>query len=62
MDELRCDSKKHGEIIDEHTIEVMCKSRFCGSRPGEIVVIHRFDLISQTMTTKKYRDIKTRKA
>lgn len=40
--ELRCESKKHGEM-DGEFLEVQCRSRFCGYRPG-IVVIHRFDV------------------
>lgn len=38
--ELRCESKKHAEL-DAGFIEVRCRSRFCGYRPG-IVVVHRF--------------------
>lgn len=39
--ELRCDSKKHGELHDG-LIEVKCDSRFCGAGPGT-VVLHQFD-------------------
>jgi len=41
MMELRCQNKKHGEVTDDGLLEVSCDSRFCGKKPG-IVVLHRF--------------------
>lgn len=44
--DLRCDSKKHAVLIEEAdsgTLEVKCDSRFCGAKPGAIV-LHQFDL------------------
>lgn len=52
---LRCSSKKHAEVINDHTIEVKCSSRFCGAGRG-VVVLHRFDLISGKSTTRTFRD------
>jgi hypothetical protein len=45
MIELRCDNEiKFGELLeDEPVIEVRCRSRRCGHRPG-VVVIHGFDV------------------
>jgi len=44
--ELRCESKKHGELIEPgQTIEIKCDSRFCGARPG-VIVLHKFDVTS----------------
>jgi len=53
--ELRCQKKLHG-ILNDGVLEVKCSSRFCGARPG-IVVIHRFDPITgETLETKKFSD------
>jgi hypothetical protein len=52
---LRCESKKHAEMISDHVIEVKCSSRFCGARRG-VVVLHQFDLSTGTMTTRKFTD------
>lgn len=41
MTDLRCPSKKHGELQDD-VLEVKCGSRFCGATDGA-VVIHQFD-------------------
>jgi hypothetical protein len=59
MAELRCDNKKHGEVIDDHTVEVLCNSQFCKLSPDE-VVLHRFDLLTGAHTTHRYA--KPRKA
>lgn len=55
MLELRCRAKKHGEAVDDHTVEVKCSSVFCGAGPGK-VVIHRFDLRSGEVSTNVYRE------
>lgn len=53
--DLRCDGKLHGKV-DDGVIEVTCKSRFCGWRPG-IVVLHRFDLASGELTgTQRFKN------
>lgn len=55
MTDLRCNNKKHGEMIDERTFEVKCSSRFCGAAPG-VVVLHRFDVQTGEHTTRVYKD------
>lgn len=53
--DLRCGSKKHAEI-DDGVVRVKCSSRFCGARPG-VVVIHHFDaLTGEPIKTRVYRD------
>lgn len=52
---LRCDSKKHAELIGDHVIEVKCSSRFCGARRG-VVVLHQFNLLTHEVTTQTFRD------
>lgn len=53
--DLRCDSKKFGELCDG-VLDVKCSSRFCGAGPG-VVVIHRFDsLTGELLETKRFRD------
>jgi hypothetical protein len=60
MAELRCPSKKHGEVIDDHTVEVKCNSTFCGAGPG-FVVLHQFDLVTgQLIQTRKYQEIRSK--
>jgi len=52
--ELRCDAKLHG-ILRNRTLEVKCDSRFCGHRPG-VVVLHTFDLESgELISTERYK-------
>ena len=45
MPEIRCESKKFGEVTNESTgiFESICTSRFCKIQPEE-VVLHRWDL------------------
>lgn len=53
--QLRCDHKLHGHI-DGNVLEVGCQSRFCGKRPG-IVVVHRFDVTTgKLIETKRFKD------
>jgi hypothetical protein len=57
--ELRCASKKHGELItptsDEGVVEVRCDSRWCGAVNG-VIVLHRFSTADgRCMDTKKYQ-------
>lgn len=53
--ELRCSAKLHGVLIEEGQIEVKCGSRFCGAKPG-VVVIHRFDLHTGGVETRRYQE------
>jgi hypothetical protein len=54
--DLRCESKKHGELPEPGVIEVKCDSRFCGAQRG-VVVLHRFDaLTGELLETKRFRD------
>lgn len=59
MQELRCTSKKHGELNpDDGIIEVKCDSRFCKGSP-DVVVIHQFDSkTGELVSTKRYREIR----
>lgn len=53
--ELRCPNGiKFGEMSDQF-LEVKCRSKRCGARPG-VVVIHRFDHQGRFIETKQYRD------
>jgi hypothetical protein len=57
MIELRCGAKLHG-IMDErnHAIEIRCRSKFCGYRPG-VVVVHRFSTLDwELIDTRVFRD------
>lgn len=55
--DLRCAHKKLAELdLEEKTLDVKCGSRFCGARPG-VVVIHRFDAqTGELKETKRFRD------
>lgn len=54
--DIRCPSKKHGELIEPGLVEVKCDSKFCGAEPG-VSVIHRFDTITGKMLdTLKFKD------
>ncbi len=57
--DLRCPSKKHGELLqpsnDEGVVEVRCVSRWCGGRSG-VIVLHRFSThTGELMQTNKYQ-------
>jgi len=55
MQELRCPNGiKFGELTPEF-IEVKCRSKRCGAKPG-VVVIHRFDHQGSLIATQHYRD------
>lgn len=41
MMDIRCPHKLHGRMLDDGLIEVACDSRWCGKRPG-VVILHRF--------------------
>lgn len=53
--DLRCASKKHGELDESH-VEIKCDSRFCGAGRG-VVVIHRFDAhTGELRETLRFKD------
>jgi len=55
-EDLRCDSKKFGELLDDSVIEVKCSSKFCGAGAG-LVILHRFDLrTGKLMETLRFRE------
>jgi hypothetical protein len=59
MSDIRCETKKHAEAVDDHTIEVRCNSRFCGHVPGQVVVIHTFDLRHpEDVQTRRFKEIR----
>lgn len=54
--ELRCENGiLFGIILPDGRLEVKCRSRYCGSGPG-VVVLHRFDVRTGECTTRRYRD------
>ena len=56
MHELRCGGTMHGRILDDHRIEVKCKRRSCGHKPG-VVVLHIFNIQSgELLDTKRFTD------
>lgn len=56
MHELRCGTTMHGRMLDETTLEVKCKRRACGHRPGT-VVLHEFNIQTGVLLkTKRYAD------
>jgi hypothetical protein len=56
--DVRCEHKKHGEVVDEGFIEIKCDSRFCGAGPG-IVVLHQFDTSTGALVkTMKFKNPK----
>jgi hypothetical protein len=52
--EIRCDSKKFGELLDG-IIEIKCSSKFCGAEPG-VIVLHKFDLWGKLIDTVRLRE------
>ena len=53
--DIRCPSKLHARLIDQDTIEVACDSRWCGKRPG-VVVLHRISLTTgEVIETLKFK-------
>lgn len=55
--DLRCPYKLHGLLHADGVLEVRCKSRKCGAKPG-VVVIHRFKIPSgELIDTRRHRDI-----
>lgn len=53
--ELRCNGKLHG-ILQAEVIEIKCNSRWCGAKPG-VVVLHHFNAESGALLdTKLFKD------
>lgn len=56
MKNLTCASGRLLGIIEEHFVEIACRSTKCGKRPG-VVVIHRFDMSTgECVSTKRYQE------
>lgn len=55
--QIRCDGNLYGVISDDHqSIEVRCKRRACGHKPG-VIVLHTISLASgQVTSTKRFKD------
>jgi hypothetical protein len=62
MIELRCGGTMHGKLdLEAMVLEVKCRHRRCGARPG-VVVLHTFNLSSgDLIRTERYADPSTRK-
>lgn len=60
--ELRCEGNLFGLLSDDHkTLEVKCKRRKCGSRPG-VVVLHTLSLeTGKVIETRRFSDPAYRK-
>lgn len=61
MRELRCEGNSlFGMVVDEDEpkaqglLEFRCDSRFCGARTGKVVVLHRFDLGTGEIHTRRF--------
>ena len=59
--ELRCEYKMHARFIPPETVEVKCDSRFCGAIPGEVVVLHKFNIRTQEITTAMFQPVDRKK-
>lgn len=54
--ELRCGSKILHGTLDEEAMEVACRSKWCGKRPG-ITVLHRFSKhTGELIETRRYAE------
>jgi len=54
MKELRCDGHLHGKL-DGSFLEIKCRSRICGARPG-VAVFHLFHAESGVLL-KTYKKV-----
>ena len=53
--QLRCSSRLHGEV-DGDTVEVSCRSTFCGAGKGT-VVLHTFNIKTGALVkTERFRN------
>lgn len=60
--DLRCRYKLHGVLRDEEVVEFKCDSKFCGHRPGKVVVIHRFNIrTGELLKTMKFQDPRSKR-
>lgn len=50
--ELRCNGKLHG-VLDDKILQIKCSSKWCGARPG-VVVLHHFDAESGALLETFY--------
>jgi len=58
---LECPNKLHGILVDGDVIETKCNSKFCGHRPG-IVVLHRWSIATgDLLETRKFTSTPSRK-
>lgn len=56
--DLRCEFIKHAELVGPGFIEFKCRSKYCGSGNG-VVVIHRFSTVTgELIATSKFKDPK----
>lgn len=54
--DLRCDGTLYGRLTDDRWLEVKCKRRVCGYRPG-LVILHTIDITSgEVVSTKKFAE------
>jgi hypothetical protein len=54
--DLRCPAKLHGRMVEDHSLEVKCDSRFCGAGRG-VVVFHVIDVLEgKIIKTTKFQD------
>lgn len=52
--DVRCQAGKLHAVLGDGWIEIRCHNKWCGHRPGT-VVIHRFDVTTgELIQTKKY--------
>lgn len=57
MHELRCASKLHAVVVAPGTLEVACRSRYCGWESGK-VILHRFEVeTGKLLGTREYKTI-----
>lgn len=55
MMDLRCENKKHGELVED-VLEIKCSSRFCGAGNG-VVIIHCWDVLTgKRLPDKRFSD------
>jgi hypothetical protein len=60
--ELRDETGRlHAIWIPPATVEIKCDSRFCGAVPGEVVVLHRFNVVTRVTTTLRFKAIDSRR-
>lgn len=53
--DLRCEGTLHG-VVDDGVLEVKCRRRSCGVRPG-VIVLHHFNLhTGELVETLKFQD------